>query len=655
MALTKMKRIEIVGLNRERKQLIEYLQRYGAVDISDSRSDELNARETAATISQLESNMAQVASAIALLPKEKNGLFAKRIETDADKCGLKSGEASQTMEIVRNILQMKKSIEKNEDTFSQLETEKDSLKKYISLDTSADTQKTRHTVAKAGVLDGEWDEEKIWQKLGEYEIEGVHFEILDATKQQTALWIIYSRSEEGKIAKFFADVNFVSPKNMADCEPQKRIDEIKKRQQELSDENAELSKKIAGYADTRPDLELFYDKMTVRRDKYRALSNIGITENAFFINGYIPESDGERLKAELLKRFTVAVELSDPKDDEDVPTAFKNNAFIAPVEGITSDYSMPSKNDIDPNPVMAVFYYFFFGMMFSDAGYGLLLMIVCGILGFGNVLEKKKRNTFRMFFYCGVSTTFWGLMYGSFFGDMIATVSNAFGSGKLALSPILVDPVQKPLSVLIMSVVFGTIHILAALVIKFYMTWRSGEKWAAVFDTGFWILVILGISVLAAGAAFTIPIVTNIGKYMAIGGAVGLVLTQGRSSKNPIMKLLNGILSLYDITSIVGDVLSYSRLMALGLATGVIASVVNVLGSLGGNSIVGLISFIAISIFGHTLNFAINMLGAYVHTNRLQYVEFYQKFYEGGGRKYNPLGLNTKYYNFKNERNGDYV
>ena len=650
-----MKRIEIVGLNSERKQLIEYLQRYGAVDISDSRSEELATRETALMISQLESNMAQTSSAISMLPKEKGGLVSKRTEADAEKSGLKPGETSQMMELVRNILQMKKSIEKNEDTISALETERDSLKKFASLDTSADTQKTRHTVARTGLLDGEWDAEKVWQKLAEYEIAEAHFEILDATKQQTALWILYSRSEEGKIAKFFADLNFVSPKNMTDNEPQKRICEIEQIQQELAEENAELAKKIADYGEARSDLELFYDKMTVRRDKYRALENVGITKNAFFIDGYVPENEGENLKLELLIRFTVAVELKEPQEDEDVPSAFKNNAFIAPVEGITSDYSMPSKNDIDPNPVMAIFYYFFFGMMFSDAGYGLLLMIVCGILGFGNILEKKKRNTFRMFFYCGVSTTFWGLMYGSFFGDMIATVSKTFGSGKLALSPILVDPVQKPLSVLIMSVAFGTIHILAALVIKFYMTWRSGEKWAAVFDTGFWILVISGVSVLATGTAFKIRIVTDIGKYMAIGGAIGLVLTQGRSSKNPIMKLLNGILSLYDITSIDGDVLSYSRLMALGLATGVIASVVNVLGSLGGNSVVGLISFIAISIFGHTLNFAINMLGAYVHTNRLQYVEFYQKFYEGGGRKYNPLGLNTKYYNFKYERNGDYV
>ncbi len=650
-----MKRLELVGLNTERKRLIEYLQSSGIVDISDSRYDTLKSRETAGTISQLESNMAGTKTAIEMLPNDKCGLFPKRTELSADQYKFANGETSQMLELVRDILQIKKNKEKNNDELSSLEIEENALSNFISLDVPIGLKHTRRTLIKTGVAEGEWDSEKLWQKLSECEIQAVYFEILKSTKQQTILWIMYLQEEEAKISKFFVEINFVPPKNLANSEPKKRIEEIKARKKEILEDNEELSKKLAGYAKKRDDLELFYDKMAIRCDKYHALEKIGISQNAFFISGYIPEKYSKDLETEISKNFTASIEISEPKEDEDVPSAFSNNAFVAPVEGITSDYSMPSKNDIDPNPIMSVFYYFFFGMMFSDAGYGLLLMIVCGILGFGNVLEKKKRNMFKMFFYCGVSTTFWGLMYGSFFGDMIATVSKTFGEGKLALSPILVDPVQKPLQVLIMSVAFGTVHILTALAIKFYMTWKSGEKWAAVFDTGFWILVISGIGILATGTAFNIPVVTQIGKYMAIGAAIGLVLTQGRSSKNPIMKLLNGILSLYDITSIVGDVLSYSRLMALGLATGVIASVVNVLGSLGGNSIVGLISFIAISIFGHTLNFAINMLGAYVHTNRLQYVEFYQKFYEGGGRKYKPLSFNTKYYNFKNERNGDYV
>ena len=650
-----MKRLELVGLNSERKRLIEYLQKCGVVDISDSRYEVLKSRETAGTISQLESNMAGTKSAIDILPLKKGGLFSKRTELPCEQYRLEAGETSHMLDVVQDILQIRRSIERNNDELSALEIEENALSNFVSLDVPIGLKYTRRTLVKTGIAEGEWDEEKVWQKLGELKIGAVYFEILKATKQQTMLWIMYLQEEEQKIAKFFADINFAVPKNLPKNEPAKRIEEIETRKKEILAENKELSEKLSEFAEKREDLELFYDKMAIRRDKYRALEKIGISKNAFFISGYLPERYSETLEAELSKNFTVSVEIREPNAEEEVPVAFCNNAFVAPVEGITSDYSMPSANDIDPNPIMAFFYYFFFGMMFSDAGYGLLLMIVCGILGFGNVLEKKKRNTFRMFFYCGISTTFWGLMYGSFFGDMIATVSKTFGNGKLALLPILVDPVKKPLSVLIMSVVFGVIHILTAMAIKFYMTWKSGEKWAAVFDTGFWILVISGIGILAAGSALSMPIVTQIGKYIAIGAAVGLVLTQGRSSKNPILKLFNGILSLYDITSIVGDVLSYSRLMALGLATGVIASVVNVLGSLGGNSIVGLISFIAISIFGHTLNFAINMLGAYVHTNRLQYVEFYQKFYEGGGRKYSPLGFNTKYYEFKNERNGDYV
>ena len=646
-----MKRIELAGLNSERKRLIEYLQRCGTVDISDSRCGILKSREPAGTISQLESNMAQTKAAIELLPREKSGLFAKREELTAEQYTFKQGEASKMLDIVGNILQIKKDLQKNKDDFSALEVERKSLTSFLALDVPANLKNTRRTIIKTGIIESEWNEEQIWNKLSEFEASAVYFEILSSSKQQTVIWMLYLADEEDKLSKFFADVGFAVPKSLPKSEPSKRIEEIEAKKAKILKSNEELAKALADHGKNRDDLELFYDKMSIRRDKYKALEKIGVSENAFFVSGYIPEKAAEALERELEDKFTVAVEINEPEDDEDVPADFCNNAFVAPVERITSDYSMPSKCDIDPNPVMSVFYYFFFGMMFSDAGYGLLLMIVCGILGFGKVLEKQKRSMFRMFFYCGVSTTFWGVMYGSFFGDLISTVSNTFGSGKLAFSPILVDPVNKPLFVLIMSVVFGVIHLLTALVIKFYMTWRSGEKWAAIFDTGFWILVISGISVLAAGASLDIPVLTETGKYMAIGGAVGLVLTQGRSSKNPILKLFNGILSLYDITSIVGDVLSYSRLMALGLATGVIASVVNVLGSLGGNSVVGLIGFIIISIFGHLLNFAINMLGAYVHTNRLQYVEFYQKFYEGGGRKYSPFGFNTKYYNLKNERN----
>ena len=286
--------------------------------------------------------------------------------------------------------------------------------------------------------------------------------------------------------------------------------------------------------------------------------------------------------------------------------------------------------------------------MFSDAGYGLLMMIVCGILGFTNIMDKEQCKSYRLFFWCGVSTTLWGIAYGSFFGDLIGVISQTFGDGKTEFPPILLDPVNQALQLLIISAGFGLVHLITALAIKFYVVWKSQDKVSAVCDTGFWITALLGVGILSAGAILKIDNALKIGSIIAILSGLGLVLTGGRDKKNPILKLLEGVMKLYDITGYVGDILSYSRLMALGLATGVIASVVNVLASLGGNSFLGAVVFVIVAVLGHTLNLSINMLGAYVHTNRLQYVEFYQKFYKGGGRRFHPFKINTKYFNFNN-------
>lgn len=651
LALTKMERIEIVGLNRERKKLIEYLQRCGVIDISDSREGVLKSRETEQSISQFESYMASASAAIDILSvygAREGGMFYKRHVLPEREYAITDGEIRSVMGKINDILRIKKTIEKNKEDSAAAAVAKNALSPYMKLDVPMQTKKTKSTLIRLGTLEGEWSAERIWQQLHDAGLEDAYVEILSSTRELTAVWILYPQEEHKRFEEVFTKINLSSPpvklSHLTPAEKAKRLDD---KIASLEAENAGLEKKLAEYVGARDEIELFYDRITVRRDKYRALSNIGVSDKAFFVTGYIPKHAGDALEKSLNKYFTVAVGRYEPEPDEDVPSAFANNGFVSPVEGITSDYSMPSAHDIDPNPIMAGFYYFFFGMMFSDAGYGLIMMIVCGLLGFGNFLEKSKRRMYKMFFFCGVSTTFWGLMYGSFFGDMIATVSKTFGSGRLSLSPILLDPVQKPLNLLIMSVAFGMIHILTALVIKFYMTWREGKRLDAVFDTGFWIALLLGVCVFAAGMGLGIAIVQTIGIVMMIGGAAGLVLTQGRAKKNPIAKLFGGILSLYDITSYVGDALSYSRLMALGLATGVIATVINVLGSLGGKSVIGFISFVLISAFGHALNFAINMLGAYVHTNRLQYVEFYQKFYEGGGRKYKPFGFDTKYYEFK--------
>ena len=199
---------------------------------------------------------------------------------------------------------------------------------------------------------------------------------------------------------------------------------------------------------------------------------------------------------------------------------------------------------------------------------------------------------------------------------------------------------------MIFSVGLGLLQIIAGLVCKFYVDYRAGERKAAIFDSGSWVFVLAGAAIAAGGVFLKLSSIATAGIAFAVVGLIAIVLMKGREKKNIFSRLFSGILGLYDITSYVSDLLSYSRLMALGLATGVIGQVVNVMASLAGDGLVGIILSSVIFIIGHALNFAINVLGAYVHTNRLQYVEFYSKFYEGGGRKFAPLSLNTKYYNF---------
>lgn len=650
-----MNKIFICGLNEKRKAVLEFLHQSEIVEISDFNSEEngIGRKETQKSISSFMQYIASAEKALNIIDNylpEKQGMFSSRILTELDKYSMNSDEISIVNKHIYDIISSQKEIKNNNDNIGKINLKLSQIMPYMNLDIPMNFKGTKTTKSIVGQIGGEWSEERFINAMNDVCAGAYHFEILSSSKQQTCMWVVYPKDDMEEVENALRVIGFSEPSfSLSHRSTQEKYKKLLKDKKNLLTKNEELVEKIKDFAGYRQEIKLFYDHLVMRKEKYEALSKVGVTDNVFIISGFVPVKNSEKLEKELTENFDVFVEIL-KADKEEAPVAFSNNEFVSPVEGITSDYSMPSANDIDPNPVMSVFYYLFFGMMFSDAGYGLLMMIACGILGFGKVLERGKRRVYKMFFYCGVSTTFWGIMYGSFFGDMIDTIAAKFLNSSFRLTPILLNPTQKPLELLIISVAFGMIHILSALVIKFYMQWQNNEKIDAVCDTGFWILALFGISLFAAGMGLGTGSLDTVGLVIAIIGFSGILITGGRKSNNIIGKVFGGVLSLYDITSYVGDVLSYSRLMALGLATGVIASVINVLGSLGGASVVGVIAYIVISIFGHALNFAINCLGAYVHTNRLQYVEFYQKFYEGGGRKFKPFSMNTKYFNFSKNK-----
>ena len=348
---------------------------------------------------------------------------------------------------------------------------------------------------------------------------------------------------------------------------------------------------------------------------------------------------------DLEKKYNACIIITDPNEnDDDVPVELSNNAFSKPAEGILRMYSPPSKKDIDPTAPMSVFFYIFFGLMLSDAGYGLLVVLGCVIALLKFNMEEKMKNNIKLFLYCGISTCFWGVLFGGYFGDLIYRVSDHFFGAPIIVKPLWLDPLKEPLTLLIFGIALGVVHVFAGMIINFINLLRHGEILSAVFDVGLWLLTLSGAVVLAVGLGLGINL-TSIAVVMMIAGAVGLVLTQGRDKKG-FSKVVSGVASLYDITSYLSDILSYSRIMALGLATGVLAQVVNLLGTMS-EGVLGVLMFIVIFLIGTAISLAMNALGAYVHTIRLQYVEFFNKFYEGGGRFFSPFSANTKFIRFK--------
>lgn len=321
--------------------------------------------------------------------------------------------------------------------------------------------------------------------------------------------------------------------------------------------------------------------------------------------------------------------------EEDVPIKLENNSFVEPFESITEMYSLPQYTEIDPTPIMSIFYFIFFGMMLSDAGYGLTMVI--GTLIALNIfkLDKGMKNFMKLFLYLGISTTIWGAIYGGWFGDAPAQFV-----GKVA--PDILSPSTQIMAVLGLAVVFGVIHIFVGLGIKAYVLFKKGKVIDAIYDVGLWYISLIGIFLMIAGIA------GSIGKIMIILGFGGLILTQGRDADTFIGKLGGGLYGLYGITGYIGDIVSYSRLLALGLATGFIANAFNLMINLIPAPIkyfVGPIIFVC----GHLFNLGVNALGAYVHSSRLQYLEFFNKFYEGGGKVFTPFKAVSKFMVVSNE------
>ncbi len=669
MAVIKMQQINICALRTKRKAIMEALQRRGAVEISplEYEGEVFAKEETSQQQALFTKSSATSSKAYEIMCRyfpEKSSMldmFKGRDQLSADEYYKNVERTKEIMRDASSVIALDKSMSEKKADIAKYEYQIESLIPWKRLDISMRFKGTDSTAAFIGTLPEPLTYEQILLELSEQQPDLCPFELelINTTKDMTCIFALCRAEFRDMLEDALKKIGYASPAVVSKYTPAERIKTLNERIDKFKNEIAEAEKEIKKYESKKDLFKFMEDYFLMRADKYSELEKLVNTKHTFFMKGYVPEKNAVALKRYLSEKFDAVVELADIPENQEIPIMLDNNPLARPVESVLETYSMPKRFEFDPTGIMAIFYYIFFGMMFSDAGYGLVMAIACGIaiLKFKNMEEGLKKSV-KMFFFCGISTTFWGLMYGSFFGDAVTVIGKTFFNADWQFPALWFDPIQgtNSMTLLMFCFLFGIIHIFVGLGISGYMSIKNGRPLDAVYDVLSWyllvgggILALLSMDMLKSMTGFTLPpIFLTIGGICAAVGALIILLFSGRGS-SPVKRFLKGIYGVYGVTSYLSDILSYSRLLALGLATGVIAQVFNQIGSMFGGGVVGAILFTIVFLIGHTLNIGINALGAYVHTNRLQFVEFFGKFYEGGGEKFAPFKIKTKHYNIKED------
>lgn len=669
MSVLPMKHVFIAALKKDRKPILESLQRLGVVEIDTSSTEKLFAKKenspfTKQDVSSLKStfekNVNYGTQALAVLDKEspvKKGTldsFKGRKTLTTSEYEENLLKRDEIMDMVYRINKLSKKKAEAEAEIPKLINQQEVLAPWLNFDLPLDYKGTKHTSAFIGTLPATYDQSSLQVAFSEKapDVNMVDISIISSSEEQTCVLLVCHKTEAKKTEDALRSLGFSKPS--LNVIPSKRAEKIKEELLEQKNIIAKTSEEIRSYASRRDDITFIIDYFSMRSDKYGVINKLFQSKRVFCLTGYIAQKDVKLLDS-LGTAYDCVIETSNPGEDDDVPIRLSNNAYATPIEEVVKGYALPSKGEVDPTFIASLFYYGLYGLMLSDAAYGLIMVIstLFILTKLKGKLEEGTKRFLQMFLGCGIGTVFWGCVFGSFFGDVVPKFTKTFLGNEINL-PTLLDPVKDPVTLLGIAFIIGIVHLFCGLGIALYTNLKQGKIIDAIFDVICWYLfvggalgLLLTTSMIQGMFKFTInfpPFAVTLFTALSLLGALGILLMGGRESKNPFKRLLKGLYALYGISGYLSDVLSYSRLLALGLATGVISQVFNTIAVMPGGSIFGFIFFIVIFILGHTINILINALGAYVHTNRLEYVEFFGKFYSGGGKEFTPFTEKTKYF-----------
>ncbi len=630
-----MKKLRVMAMADSRDALLRELLRLGCVEISEPAgrlSDPAWAallRRDASTLAETKNEQGEAAAALDALKRyggAKDGLFIQRRPIGQEEF-LSQAVLEKGRTVSKKINGHLQDISRLQGEENRLLSRRAGLEPWVPLDMPLERGGTENAVFRLGVLPGAADVAAIRGELAE---EAAELYEISADKQQRCCLLAAHRAEEEKALEVLRPHGFsVTAFQGVTGTAARNVQELDAALAENQKQRQEAEAAIAALAPERNWLQIYADRLSAEAAEDQNAERLLTDGTIVFFEGWAPAENMGGVQA-LLDGRGCAWEASDPTEEEipDVPVRLKNNWFTRPLNMVTEMYSLPAYNNVDPNPLMAPFFILFYGIMMADMGYGILMFLA------GTIVSKKYRpkgtmgHMMGLLQLCGVSTFIWGALTGGFFGDFLTQVVKLTTGGDFAL-PSLFTPLNDTLMILVGAMALGLVQIITGMAVSFIRKLKAGQVLDAVFEEVTWWIVFAGVGLMAAG-------VTNLVLYAGLALIVIGPLVTGQG----FGKIMGIFGSLYNhVTGYFGDILSYARLMALMLAGSVIAQVFNTLGAIPGNIVI----FLVISLAGNALNFALNLLGCYVHDLRLQCLEYFGKFYEDGGKPFRPLAMETKY------------
>ena len=649
MAIVKMKKLRLIAPRDKKDELLRSLARLGCVEISEPGGElqgealaPLLRRESSA-LGEHKARQAALLGALAVLDRhapEKKPLLSAKPLAEAD--ALLDAPGAEPMQAAEALLALGEKLKRLSAEESRQRSAVEALKPWAELDLPLETNATERCVWVLGSTPARMDFAEMESRLAEVSDEAELFAVSE-DKSTRYLLLLSCKEDLAKAQECLRPYGF-TPANVAGLKgtAAENIAAAEKRLEELADEKDGLVDEIVAMADARPSLQLAADAEGTEIARAEAEEKLCGTGSAVALQGWMPAEREEELGL-LFDALGCAWESEDPVPEEypDVPVKLKNNKLTNGLNMVTEMYSLPAYDGVDPNPLMAPFFILFYGLMMADMGYG-ILMILAAVIAMAKIKPREGSLSFcQLLLWGGISTFVMGALTGGFFGNALEQIGKLLGKPEgWGVLPSLFNPMTDSMVVLIGAMALGVIHLNTGMVISAVEKIKAGDRAGALWEEGSLWVTLVGIVLFALNKTVAPGIPAVLGKAVLIVGGL-MVLYGGTRGAKGFGKFTSLFGTLYNtLTGWFGDILSYSRIMALMLAGSVIATVFNTIGSIANSFAL----FIPIFIIGHGLNFALNLLGCYVHDLRLQCLEYFGKFYKDGGRAFAPLRIKTKYY-----------